>query len=165
MHSLVLNFDFSPVGICSVEKAFVLIYLEKAEEVKEFAGKALHTIDTAYSMPAVVKLKRYVNVPFKSVELSRGNVFKRDGHECQYCGSKKNLTLDHVHPRSKGGRSNWKNLVTACKECNAKKGDFSLEEVGLMLKTNPFKPSYIMFLRDFSGFDFEEWTPYLLMTG
>jgi len=58
MHSLVLNFDFSPVGICSVEKAFVLIYLEKAEEVKEFAGKALHTIDTAYSMPAVVKLKR-----------------------------------------------------------------------------------------------------------
>jgi len=165
MHSLVLNFDFHPLGICSVEKAFVLIYLEKADEVKPFAGKALHTVSCAYSMPAVVKLKRYVNVPYKTVELSRSNVFKRDGHECQYCGSKNDLTLDHVFPRSKGGSSNWKNLVTACKACNAKKGHYSPAEAGLMLKTDPFKPSYIMFLRDFSGFDFKEWNPYLYMTG
>ncbi len=165
MHSLVLNFDFSPVGICSVEKAFVLIYLQKADEIQQFDGKALHTVDASYHMPAVVKLKRYVNIPYRSVELSRSNVFKRDRHECQYCGSKKDLTLDHVHPRSKGGRSNWKNLVTACKHCNAKKGDYLLEEAGLLLKSDPYKPSYIMFLRDFSGFDFEEWIPYLQMTG
>ncbi len=164
MRSLILNFDFRPIGICSVQRAFILVYLEKAEEVQSF-GESLHTVDTTYSIPAVVKLKRYINVPFKSVELSRSNVFKRDKHECQYCGSKSDLTLDHVMPRSKGGKSNWKNLVTACKSCNAKKGDFSLNEAGLLLKSNPFKPSYIMFLRDFSGFDFEEWSPYLQMTG
>ncbi len=164
MRSLILNFDFRPIGICSVQRAFILVYLEKAEEVQSF-GESLHTVDTTYSIPAVVKLKRYINVPFKSVELSRSNVFKRDKHECQYCGSKSDLTLDHVMPRSKGGKSNWKNLVTACKSCNAKKGDFSLNEAGLLLKSNPFKPSYIMFLRDFSGFDFEEWSQYLQMTG
>ena len=106
-----------------------------------------------------------MKIPYKNIELSRNNVFKRDGFECQYCGSVRDLTLDHVLPRSRGGRSSWKNLVTACKPCNAKKGDFTPEEAGFDLHTKPFKPSYIMFLKDFSGFDFVEWVPYLQMTG
>lgn len=161
MRALILNFDFSPLSVCSVEKAFILIYLEKAEQVKKFKNGSLRTVTKVYSMPAVVRLRKYVHVPYKSVELTRNNVFKRDSHECQYCGSKRDLTLDHVLPRSKGGSSNWKNLVTACKPCNAKKGDFLPSEIGLNLKTSPFKPSYLMFLRDFSGFDFEEWNQYL----
>lgn len=161
MRALVLNFDFSPVSVCTVERAFLLIYLDKAEQVKNFTDRALHTVSRAYPMPAVVRLSRYVNIPYKSVELNRNNIFKRDGHECQYCGSVIDLTLDHLIPRSKGGQSNWKNLVTACKSCNARKGDEAPEVVGLNLKQPPFKPSYVMFLRDFSGFEVDEWVPYL----
>jgi len=165
MRALVLNFDFSPISVCTVEKAFLLIYLEKAEQIQDFEGAFLRTVSRNFKMPAVVRLLRYVKLPFKSVELTRNNVFKRDSFECQYCGSNRDLTLDHVLPRSRGGQSNWKNLVTACKPCNAKKGDYTPKEAGLDLHQRPFRPSYIMFLRDFSGFDFEEWMPYLEMTG
>jgi len=165
MRALVLNFDFSPLSVCTVEKAFLLIYLEKAEQLKPFDGQQLRTVTRTFQMPAVVRLLRFVKVPYKSIELTRNNIFKRDGYECQYCGSVRDLTLDHVMPRSKGGRSSWKNLVTACKPCNAKKGDYTPEEAGLDLRTKPFRPSYIMFLRDFSGFDFDEWNPFLQMTG
>lgn len=165
MRALILNFDFSPISVCTVEKAFLLIYLDKAVQVQSFDGRLLRTVTTAFQMPAVVRLLRYVKIPYKNIELSRNNVFKRDGFECQYCGSVRDLTLDHVFPRSRGGRSSWKNLVTACKPCNAKKGDYTPEEAGLDLHTKPFKPSYIMFLKHFSGFDFVEWVPYLQMTG
>ena len=161
MRALVLNFDFSPVSVCTVERAFLLIYRDKAEQVQSFDSLQLRTVSRAYPVPAVVRLLRYVKIPYRSVELTRNNIFRRDSFECQYCGSVRDLTLDHVIPRSKGGGSNWKNLVTACKSCNARKGDFTPEEVGLPLKQAPFKPSYIMFLRDFSGFEFDEWIPYL----
>ena len=161
MRALVLNFDYSPMSVCTVERAFLLIYRDKAEQVQAFESYQLRTVSKAFAMPAVVRLLRYVNIPYKSVELTRNNIFKRDGFECQYCGSPRDLTLDHVIPRSKGGPSSWKNLVTACKACNASKGDFTPEEAGLPLKRAPFKPSYLMFLRDFSGFEFEEWVPYL----
>lgn len=114
-------------------------------------------------MPAVIRLMNYVNVPYRGVELTRHNIFKRDGYECQYCGDRNrdNLTLDHVIPRAKGGGSSWTNLITACKSCNSKKGDLLPEEAGMPLKNQPFKPSYIMFLRDFSGFHCDEWKPFL----
>lgn len=128
-------------------------------------GYKLHSVSRAFDMPAVIKLKRYVNVPYKGVNLTRQNIFKRDNGKCQYCGTSRDLTLDHVVPRSKGGGSNWSNLVTACKRCNARKGDNSPEKVGMKLMNQPFKPSYIMFLRDFSGFHCDEWKPYLHING
>ena len=112
-------------------------------------------------MPSIIRLYRYVNLPYKGVMLSRQNIFKRDGGKCQYCGVTTDLTLDHVIPRSKGGRSTWDNLVTACKSCNSKKGDYTPEEAGMPLARQPFKPSFIMFLRDFSGPIEENWKPYL----
>jgi 5-methylcytosine-specific restriction endonuclease McrA len=112
-------------------------------------------------MPSVIKLKRYAHVPYKGVILSRENIFRRDSYECQYCGNGKELTLDHVIPKAKGGSTTWSNLVTACKHCNSKKGDFSPEEAGLELKMKPFRPSYVMFIRDFSGYAYDEWLPYL----
>ena len=121
----------------------------------------LRTVDKSFPMPAVIKLNKYVNIPYKSVELTRQNIFKRDNFECQYCGTEQNLTLDHVVPSSKGGKSTWNNLITACKTCNAKKGDFSPYEAGLTLNSKPYKPSYIMFIRDFSGFVTDEWIPFL----
>jgi 5-methylcytosine-specific restriction endonuclease McrA len=129
--------------------------------VTSFNGTKFHTVSAEYHIPAVVRLQRYVNVPYRGVELSRMNIFKRDNHSCQYCGSQRDLSIDHVIPRSRGGGSSWKNLVTACKPCNAKKGDYTPEEADMPLMQNPFKPSYLMFLRDFSGFKYEEWKPYL----
>ena len=165
MRALVLNYDYTPVGVCTVERAFLLIYREKAEQIQSFENFELRTVSRSYPVPAVVRILRYVNIPYKSVELTRNNIFKRDRFSCQYCGSERDLTLDHVVPRSKGGPSNWKNLVTACKTCNAQKGDYTPEEAGLPLKQAPYKPSYVMFLRDFSGFEFDEWIPYLQKAG
>jgi 5-methylcytosine-specific restriction endonuclease McrA len=74
-----------------------------------------------FPMPSVIRLNRYVNAPYKGVNLTRQNIFKRDNFECQYCGTRRDLTIDHVVPRAKGGLDSWLNLVTACKRCNAKK--------------------------------------------
>lgn len=158
---LVLNYDFSPLSVCSVEKAFILVYLNKSEMVQSANGYQLRSIDRSFPMPSVIRLLRYVNVPYRGVQLTRQNVFKRDKYSCQYCGKNKDLTLDHVVPRAKGGKSIWTNLVTACKRCNTVKGNSTPEEAGISLKLKPFKPSYIMFIRDFSGYFREEWQDYL----
>lgn len=162
LKALVLNVDYTPISVCSVHRAFLLIYLQKAELVKANSTYAFHTVNNTFSMPAVVKLNRYVNVPYRGVVLSRENVFKRDGFKCQYCGNEKELTLDHLIPKAKGGKTSWNNLVTACKSCNSKKGNYSLEEAGLQLSLIPFRPSFIMHLKDLSGSNFEEWKPFLL---
>jgi 5-methylcytosine-specific restriction endonuclease McrA len=161
MRALVLNQDFRPISVCSIQRAFVLVFMKKVEMVTPFNGNKFHTVDNEFSIPAVVRLQQYINVPYRGVELSRLNIFKRDNHACQYCGSDKDLSIDHVLPRSRGGGSSWKNLVAACKPCNSRKGDETPEEANMPLSQPPFKPSYLMFLRDFSGFKYEEWKPYL----
>lgn len=158
---LILNQDYRALTVCSVQKAFILVFLKKAELISEAPNHQLRTVSQAFPMPSIIRLFRYVNLPYKGVMLSRQNIFKRDGGKCQYCGSTKDLTLDHVIPRSKGGRSTWDNLVTACKNCNSRKGDNTPEEANMPLARQPFKPSFIMFLRDFSGPVEEEWKPYL----
>jgi len=158
---LVLNQDYSPLTICSVERAFVLVFLDKAEMISSANGQQLRTVTLSYPLPAVIKINRFINLPYRQVVLTRQNVFKRDRFSCQYCGNSRDLTLDHVIPRSRNGKSTWGNLVTACKNCNSRKGDYLPEEVGFNLRTKPYKPSYILFLRNFSGFVVEEWEPYL----
>jgi 5-methylcytosine-specific restriction endonuclease McrA len=158
---LVLNQDNSPISVCTIQRAFLLTYLNKSELVKPANGFKLHSVSKSFPMPAVIRLNKYVNVPYKGVTLTRQNVFKRDNLTCQYCGTAKDLTLDHVIPRSKGGKTSWDNLTTACKRCNAKKGDETPEKVNMILKIKPFKPAYILFLRDLSGFQCEEWRPFL----
>jgi 5-methylcytosine-specific restriction endonuclease McrA len=112
-------------------------------------------------MPSVIRLNRYVNAPYKGVNLTRQNIFKRDNFECQYCGKKRELTIDHVIPRSKGGKDTWLNLVTACKKCNAKKGEQSPEGAGMPLVIKPTKPSYAIFLRDHVSDKSGEWDLFL----
>jgi 5-methylcytosine-specific restriction endonuclease McrA len=158
---LVLNQDYSAITVCSVQKAFLLVFLKKAELITAAQHAGLRTVSKEYPMPSVVRLINYVSIPYKGVMLTRQNVFKRDGHSCQYCGSEKDLTLDHLIPRSKGGKSSWNNLVTACKRCNARKGDFTPEQAGLQLRIKPFRPSYVMFIRDFSGGVSSDWEPFL----
>ena len=121
----------------------------------------LRTITDNFPMPTVIRLRHYVHVPYRGVMMTRQNIFKRDGHHCVYCGTHDDLTLDHVVPKSRGGRTSWDNLVTACKRCNAKKGDYTLEQTGMVLSKRPYKPSFVMFLRDFSGTADESWIPFL----
>ncbi len=158
---LVLNQDYSPLTLCSVQRAFLLVYLHKAELLEHDSEQELHSVSQAFPKPTVIRVHRYVFVPYRGVVLTRYNLFKRDNNECQYCGTKHDLTLDHLIPRSKGGKTTWKNLVTACKQCNAKKGDLSPEEAGMILERRPYKPSYIMFLRTNFGSVRKEWLPYL----
>jgi 5-methylcytosine-specific restriction endonuclease McrA len=158
---LVLNADYSALSICTVPKAFLLVYLDKAELVVDSPKGMLRTVDKTYPLPSVIRLNHYVSLPFKGVMLSRQNVFRRDGNKCIYCGSQDDLTLDHVLPKSRGGKTNWDNLVTACRRCNSRKGDQTPEEMGFSLPKKPYKPSFIMFLRDFAGSIEENWLPFL----
>ena len=158
---LVLNQDYSPLTVCSAQRAFVLLFLDKAELLSELKEKRLRTVSTSFPFPSVIRINRYIHIPYKGVVLSRHNIFKRDGNKCQYCGKSSDLTLDHVIPRSKGGKSSWTNLVTACRKCNAKKGDDSPEKAGMKLLKIPAKPSYLSFLRMNTETVNKDWMPYL----
>lgn len=158
---LVLNQDFSPLMVCSVERAFILVYLNKSEMLKSANGFKLHSATKAFPKPSVIRLNRYINAPRKGVTLTRQNIFKRDNFECQYCGTKRDLTLDHVIPSSRGGAQAWHNLVTACKRCNAKKGDYTPDEANMPLKKKPTKPSYTLFLKDFVFQHEGDWDEFL----
>jgi hypothetical protein len=105
----------------------------------------LETIDADDNevLPAVIKLNKLVAGFVKSVALNSARVFFRDNYTCQYCNTKKlhrELTLDHVFPKSRGGQDTWENLTTACKECNNKKADRTPDEAGMKLLTVPAKP-------------------------
>lgn len=143
---LILNQDFSAVSLCSVQKAFVLLYLQKAEMLEKAESGVLRSISATFPKPSVIRLQRYVHIPYKGIALSRHNLMKRDHFQCQYCGGNKNLTLDHIMPRSRGGQSSWTNLITACNRCNSKKGDRTPEEAGLTMKQKPKKPTLAAFL-------------------
>jgi 5-methylcytosine-specific restriction endonuclease McrA len=158
---LVLNQDYRALTICNVERAFLLVYLQKAEMISIDKLRTLRSVSSSFSMPSIIKLNSYVNSPKKGVVLSRQNVFKRDSYKCVYCGDARDLTLDHVLPRSRKGGTTWENLVTACKSCNSKKGDHTPEEAKMPLPYKPYKPSFIIFLRDLSGKVDDEWYTYL----
>lgn len=162
---LVLNQDYRALTTCNAEKAFILVFLNKAELIAEDASKAINTITKNFPMPSIIRLFQYVNLPYRGVILSRQNVFKRDSGRCQYCGSTRDLTLDHVLPRSKGGKTSWDNLITACKSCNSRKGDRTPQEAQMPLRYAPYKPTFLMFLRDFSGKVDTNWEPYLTSKG
>ena len=161
---LVLNSDYQAITICSVERAFVLIFLDKAEMLSDNPKRKLCSINSEFKFPSIIRLKRYVQLPYKRVNLSRHNIFKRDGNRCVYCGSRDNLTIDHVVPKAKGGRDTWYNLVTACQSCNSKKGALTPEKAGLNMTHKPFRPSFVMFLSNFAGNVREDWKPYLYMS-
>ena len=161
MGVLVLNQDFTPLALCHVNRAFLLIFNAKAELVSESKSQVLRSISQSFPYPSVIKLNSYVSLPYRSVILNRHNIFKRDQNKCQYCGQIQDLTLDHLIPRSRGGKSIWTNLVTACLSCNAKKGDKLISETDLILYKKPIKPSFIMFLKNLNHQKQNEWAPFL----
>lgn len=163
-HVLVLNQDYRAVCVTSVERALVLVLLQKAELVEASGGRAVRSPSVKYPWPSVVRLKVFVRVPYKKILLSRKNVIRRDHHRCQYCGARERLTIDHVLPKSRGGPDTWENLVAACTRCNNRKGNRTPEEAGMPLARKPFRPSHVMFIRDYIGRLDEAWKPYLYLS-
>lgn len=162
-HVLVLNQDYRALTICSVERATVLVLLQKADLIEVLPEQFVRSPSLRLPWPSVVRLKGYAAVPFKRILLSRKNVLRRDRYHCQYCGSREDLTIDHILPKSRGGPDTWENLVTACVPCNNRKGNRTPDEAGMRLHRQPFRPSYVAFLRDFVGLVDDAWKPYLYM--
>lgn len=162
---LVLNSDYHPINICSVRRAFNLILKGNAELVHDHKDNPIVSGAYTFPRPSIIRIKTYVHLPYRKINISKYNVFKRDGFKCLYCGEagsgKVQLTLDHVIPKSKGGLSTWDNLATACSPCNRKKGDRSVAEAGYTLAYKPYKPNILVFLRDFNGVDDPAWKKYL----
>jgi 5-methylcytosine-specific restriction endonuclease McrA len=163
-HVLVLNQDYQALSITSVQRAIVLVLLQKAELVEAEETRFVRSPSQNIPWPSIVRLKAYVRVPYKRVLLTRKNVIRRDGSCCQYCGSHDQLTIDHVMPRSRGGKDTWTNLVAACVPCNNRKGSRTPQEADMLLKRNPFRPSYVMYIRDFVGSLESTWKPYLFLS-
>ena len=162
-HVLVLNQDYSALTLCSVERAMVLIILQKADIVEAVPDRVVRSPRLHFPWPSIVRLKMYVSVPYKRIMISRKNILRRDRYRCQYCGSRDRLTVDHVQPKSRGGRDTWENLVAACTPCNNRKGNRTPKEANMPLKRKPFRPNHVMFIRDFIGTVDETWKPYLFL--
>lgn len=137
--TLVLNGSYEPINICTARRALTLVFKGAAlvEEVSKFT---VHTSKIDIPIPSVIRLLKYRRIPRQNRSVSRKGIILRDGATCQYCGnefSARDLTLDHVLPRSRGGQSTWENLVACCFKCNNKKGDRTPQEAGLVLLKQP----------------------------
>lgn len=141
---LVLDSRYEPVKIVSLEQGFVLSYTGRAQAVIE-STRAIRSVSRAFYVPWIICLRscaprvRRMSGP----RFSRQNVYLRDSFRCQYClaaGSADELTLDHLVPSAKGGKTSWDNIVTACRSCNVRKGSRNLEETGFRLLKLPVRP-------------------------
>ena len=139
---LVLNYDYTPLNITSIRRGFVLVDKGKAEVIKSDESPIITGYKT-YVRPLIIRLLKYIRHHVRTLRASRPRIYKRDNYECVYCGSNKNLTLDHVIPKSRGGGNEWTNLVTSCFKCNLKKGNKTPDEAKMMMKHRPFAPTLI----------------------
>ena len=160
---LVLNRHWSAVHVTSARRALILLFADHARVVT--GDYSTHDFDSWRDMslfmntirkistpvyqiavPEVIMLTRFGKFPPRQVKFSRRNIYLRDNHTCQYCGCippKDELTIDHVIPRSRGGKSTWENVVLACMRCNTRKGNRLLHEAGIKLLSVPKKPHWL----------------------
>ena len=142
--ALVLNADFRPLSyyplsIWCWQDAVKSVFLNRVSIVSNYKRK-IRSPSFEMELPSVIALKSYIK-PSENPNFTRFNVFLRDKFTCQYCGDKKDLTFDHLLPRSKGGKTNWDNVVTACSACNVQKGGRLLKFSGMTLNQRPYQPT------------------------
>lgn len=137
--ALVLNTTYEPISVVSARRAVVLVLNQKASIVTPGSGE-MRSERTSIDVPSVVRLVRYVKVPHhRRVPPTRRAILARDGHSCQYCSAPAE-SIDHVLPRSRGGKHEWENVVACCRRCNLRKADRLPNEIGLTLARNPRPP-------------------------
>lgn len=159
--TLILNKSWHPIGVQTVAEAITKVWLNIASIVDTSdysqhswdswilrepgdADKIIGLANRSIIAPEVIVLNRYNKVPSTTIAFSRRSLFKRDNYTCQYCGKSgnKDLTIDHVVPRVRNGTSDFENCVTACKDCNRKKADRALNEIGMGLLSQPKRPKW-----------------------
>jgi len=139
--TLVLNASFEPLSTVSLHRAVVLVMQGKAVVEQAHPGLRIRAASVEVPVPQVIRLSRYVRVPFRQrASWSRRGVLVRDRHRCGYCG-RRATTVDHILPRSRGGRDTWLNTVAACSADNHRKADRTPEQAGMQLLTAPFEPT------------------------
>ena len=164
--TLVLNRLWQAVNVVGVERAFSLLALEHAQVIYAedgsfrlfdadawFAfsaetppsegGRLIHTVNQSVRVPSVLLLRRYDRMLLREMKFNRQNLFERDGYRCQYCGNSfvaKELNMDHVVPRDRGGKTSWENVVTSCIRCNSRKGNRDPNEACMFLLREPVRP-------------------------
>lgn len=150
MQTLILNHDFQPLHTVPWQRAMCLVFKEKVEVLK-YSTKTIKTPNTEYNVPIIIRLIKAIRRIYKnSVPVTRKNILTRDNHTCQYCGHKISgdlVTIDHVIPKSKGGKNIWDNLVTCCISCNTKKDNKLPSEAKMVLIKQPKKPTISEFLK------------------
>lgn len=142
---LVLNSNYEPLNVCNMRRAIALMLLGKAEVLQQ-REHPLATIRGSQSAPSVLKMRYQVRRPMPQLRLSRHSVLARDNYTCQYCSSRKELTIDHVIPRWAGGPHTWDNLVACCRRCNLKKGDKTPAQAHMKLARKPKRPHFVPYL-------------------
>ncbi len=142
---LVLNQNYEPLNVSTVRRAFTLVDRGKAEIIENGRGY-LHSPTYLFEIPSVIRLVYLIRRPRPQGRLTRRDVFLRDRFSCQYCGKQtRDLTLDHIVPRHRGGSHDWENVVAACKHCNHRKAGRTPLEAHMALVRQPFRPAYSFF--------------------
>lgn len=137
---LVLNQNFEPLNISRARRAVVLLMSGKAETLENDSGM-IHTASNSIPIPSVIRLVYMVKRPRPEKKLTRREVFRRDKYTCQYCGVEtRELSLDHVSPRHRGGKHIWENVVSACLKCNNRKAGRTPQEAGMTIAQQPYAP-------------------------
>ncbi|HEY8779129.1 MAG TPA: HNH endonuclease [Solirubrobacterales bacterium] len=160
---LVLNASFEPINVCTVRRAAVLVLKDKAV-LLERAERPLRSERLSLDRPTVIRLISFVRIPRDAHgrKITRKAVLARDSWTCQYCGTRKpGLTVDHVIPRSRGGKSVWENIVASCATCNRRKGSHLPREIKMHPHTKPRAPGPTVFIRIASPTIPHAWQPYL----
>ncbi|MCF8083013.1 MAG: HNH endonuclease [Deltaproteobacteria bacterium] len=162
---LLLNITYEPLRIINWKKAVTMLTLGKVEVLEEY-GTEIHSVSFTLKLPSVVRLLMMAKKPKTSVKFSRQNIYARDKYHCQYCGRKfptEDLSYDHVIPKSRGGKTVWTNIVTACLACNRKKGGRTPKEARMRLIRKPTEPKWLPALRVTIGYKTipHSWRDYL----
>ncbi|WP_353807194.1 HNH endonuclease [Agromyces sp. SYSU T00194] len=141
MRTLVLNAGYEPLAVVSFKRALMLVMNEKATVIRSDEEHPVLATSGTWDRPSVIILTRYVRTPYsRPIPVSRRGVLRRDEHRCAYC-ARSATTIDHVLPRSRGGRDTWENLVACCLRCNNVKGDHTPAEMGWELRFTPRMPN------------------------
>lgn len=162
MRTLILNAGYEPLSVVTYRRALLLVATGKASVLAD-GGEPVVGPSCILRRPSVILLHRYIHLPHNdSVAVSRRGVLRRDGHRCGYCG-RTATTVDHIHPRSRGGKDTWENLVACCLRCNNAKGDRTLAQLGWTLRVKPARPRGPQWhIRELER-PAEQWVEYLTM--
>ncbi len=146
---VVLNADYTYLNTVSIKKALCLLAKEKVEVLKH-SGQIFRTgLGLVMKIPSIIRLVKLIRTLYKArVPFSKKNVMVRDGFKCAYCGIKDvRLTIDHIVPKAKGGKSTFENCVASCKPCNSRKGHKSCREARMFPKVRSHQPTVMEFLQ------------------